>query len=124
MEVAALKSDFLTGGVIFAAEAERVTRLGDAPSSVAAALGAAILPFVTGKGTAGFVVVGPALAVGDGSGSGDGPTAYAGDTTPTTNAAETKTVKTALRRKTDNHDSSRGFEARTSEQNKAVLTGN
>jgi hypothetical protein len=92
----------------------------EAPVSDASNEGAAIVPLATGNG--GTAVVGSDL---DGTGGGGTcPTALAGETTPRTNAIETKPAKAILRGNEDNRDSNRELEAQTSDQPKAVLTGN
>ena len=99
--------------------ADFTTRLGDAPSSVAEALGAEAFAVDTGNGGTEVAETGAGV---DGPG-GIGPPAYAGETTPIARAAATTTAKTALRRKRDNLDSNRGFEASTLDQDQAVLIG-
>jgi hypothetical protein len=82
--------------------------------------GAAASADVTGRGGVFDAVAADADTVGPG---GTGPPAYAGDTTPTTKAADTTTIRTAFRRNMDNLDSNRGFEASTLDQDQAVLIG-
>ena len=82
---------------ILAGGADFTTKAGDAPSSVALALGAATLPFGTGNGGTEVTALWLSLVEPEGT----GPPAYAGETTPTTSAAETTTEAKTLRRNSD-----------------------
>ena len=114
-----MNADLPDRGGNFTGGADVTVSVAFAPCLPGFTLGVFARPDGTGSGFAGC-----ATAVGTGTGGGGTcPVALAGETTPTTNATETKPAKTILRENEDNRDSSRELEAPTSEQPKAVLTG-